>query len=73
MSDVQSDNADWYVPTTITAARIGSGVPSAYRLVRETDGALTLQGLYQWTQGLQGGMDWIDIPTIDRAAAMVPA
>jgi len=46
------------------ASRVESLTPTAYRLVKR-NGELLLQGAYQWTQGVNGGVEWRDIPTIE--------
>ena len=38
--------------------------PIGYRLGRR-NGELTLQGAYQWAQGLEGGVEWRDVPTVE--------
>jgi hypothetical protein len=48
----------------ITAARIESGTPAAYRLMEKLDGTHVLQGAYQWRQGIEGGHEWRDIETV---------
>jgi len=54
---------------TLSAARVESGVPVAYRLARyrtpEGFVHLKLQGAYQWTQGKAAGHEWRDIETVD--------
>jgi hypothetical protein len=55
--------------TTIVPTRVGSTVPVAYRLARyrTAEGAvhLKLQGAYRWTEGVNGGIEWRDIETVD--------
>lgn len=51
---------------TLGSARTVNLSTSAYRLVRESDGTLVLQGAHQWMQGLSGGVEWQDVPIIDR-------
>lgn len=49
----------------ISAARVGSNDPVAYRLGRR-NGELVLQGAFKWTQGLhEYGMEWRDIPIVE--------
>lgn len=48
----------------ITAARIESTTPAAYRLMQKTDGRLVLQGAYTWSKGSVGGHEWRDIETV---------
>jgi len=48
-------------PVTFSAARVESGLPLAYRLIRRNDGNggqdYVLQGLFTWRQGFsQGGI-----------------
>lgn len=45
-------------------ARLQSTQATAYRLMQKLDGTLILQGAFGWTEGLNGGHEWIDIPTI---------
>jgi hypothetical protein len=40
--------------------------PTAYRLMQKKDGQLVLQGAFRWEQGVNGGFDWQDIPTVDE-------
>lgn len=50
--------------THIPNVRTESSTPTAYRLINKLDGALVLQGLYQWYEGLStAGCEWKDIPT----------
>lgn len=54
----------------VVAARVESGVPKAYRLIRRGDGngsmIPVLQGLFTWTQGCnQYGAEWRDLETQD--------
>lgn len=49
---------------TIGAARVESGTPVAYRLMRKKAGTLVLQGAYTWwQQGWGSALKWRDIPT----------
>lgn len=48
----------------VTAARIENSAPSAYRLMEKKDGSLVLQGAYNWSQGMEGGHEWRDVPTV---------
>ena len=55
---------------TITAARVESNVPLAYRLIRRGDGnggmVPVLQGMFTWTQGAEYGREWRDLETQDE-------
>ena len=45
--------------------RTENSTPIAYRLVSRS-GTLTLQGLFQWTEGwTKSGGEWRDIPTVE--------
>ena len=54
---------------TISAARVGKGVPDVYRLVTKEDGngntIYALQGYFTWTQGFEYGGEWRDLETQD--------
>jgi hypothetical protein len=54
-------------PVTFSAARVESGLPLAYRLIRRNDGNggqdYVLQGLFTWRQGFSQGGDWRDLET----------
>lgn len=49
----------------MTPVRTESSKPEAYRLCRKADGILILQGLFTWAEGMMGGVDWRDLPTVD--------
>lgn len=58
------------IEASIGAARVGSSLPDAYRLVTEDDGngntVYTLQGYFTWRQGWsQRGGEWRDLETQD--------
>ena len=44
--------------------RIESLSTDGYRFTIKQDGELVLQGEYRWTQGLESGTEWRDIPTV---------
>jgi hypothetical protein len=44
--------------------RQDSDRPITYRRVIYPDGRETLQGGYPWVQGVQGGIDWRDMPVV---------
>lgn len=52
------------------AARVGSWIPVAYRLIRRGDGngnmIPMLQGLFTWTEGTKRGAEWRDFETQDE-------
>lgn len=55
----------------VVAARVESGTPKAYRLIRRGDGngnmIPVLQGLFTWTQGSgRYGAEWRDLETQDE-------
>ena len=45
--------------------RVESGTPTAYRLKKQVNGTVILQGLFHWQEGMAGGMDWRDLPTVE--------
>lgn len=47
-----------------TSGRTESGTPTAYRLAQDPWGKIMLQGAYQWSDGMDGGFEWRDIPTV---------
>ena len=47
----------------VSSVRIERPLPD-YRLVRK-NGVLALQRAYGWANGMDGGVDWRDEPTID--------
>lgn len=55
---------------TLTASRVESSIPVAYRLVRRGDGngnmLPVLQGLFTWRQGVECGGEWRDLETQDE-------
>jgi hypothetical protein len=52
--------------TPINAARrVESNFPSGYRLARDKAGVLSLQGAFHWSEGLNGGIEWRTIPTVE--------
>jgi hypothetical protein len=46
--------------------RVVYDTPSEYRLVRRDSCTYVLQGAYRWTEGIETGIKWIDLPTIDE-------
>jgi hypothetical protein len=66
MKNANLENGTFYV-ANIAAAKVRSNQPVAYRLMQKEDGTLVLQGAFYWTQGMSGGHDWEDIPTIIEA------
>ncbi len=62
---------------TLAQARIGSNVPTAYRLIhRKYEGGeseYVLQGLFTWTQGLiECGAEWRDLATQEEDSQNTP-
>ena len=55
---------------TIAPARVESGIPAAYRLIRRKDGngnmIPMLQGLFTWTEATKRGAEWRDLETQDE-------
>ena len=51
----------------ISAARTGSTIPKAYRLIMQDDGngntLPALQGLFTWTEGSNHGAEWRTLET----------
>ncbi len=45
-------------------ARVENGQAKAYRLARR-NGKLVLQACFLWTQGLDHGHEWCDVPIVD--------
>lgn len=56
--------APTYSTHQLGAALIESGNPHNYRLMKKLDGKTVLQGAYSWQQGLNGGFEWKDVPTV---------
>jgi hypothetical protein len=58
----------WWASTA--AARVESGIPFAYRLIRRGDGhgnmIPVLQGLFTWTESTKCGAEWRDLETQDE-------
>lgn len=58
---------------TIGAARVGSTVPSVYRLVTKDDGnggiAYAMQAYFTWTEGSRRGGEWRELETQDQTTA----
>lgn len=52
------------IDVTIGASKVKSLQASSYRLLQKADGTIVLQGAFGWTEGVNGGYDWEDIPTI---------
>ena len=54
-------------PLPISAARVESGLPKAYRLIMRADGngnmLPALQGLFAWTEGSNYGAEWRTLET----------
>jgi hypothetical protein len=54
----------------VVAARVGSILPVAYRLIRRGDGngnmIPVLQGMFTWQQGEEFGREWRDLETQDE-------
>jgi hypothetical protein len=46
--------------------RVEFSNPDSYRLAKDPSGNLTLQGRFVWRQGSASGIDWRDIPTVDK-------
>ena len=51
-------------PVFVSAGRVESGNPMAYRLYKDPWGNLHLQGCYQWSEGIRGGFEWRTIETV---------
>jgi hypothetical protein len=53
----------------VSPARVESGLPAGYRLIRKDAGSgniiYVLQGLYLWVQGNKRGREWRDLETQD--------
>ena len=47
-----------------STARVGSGRPSQFRFAQYPDGSTRLQGVHEWRSDVEGGVTWIDIPTV---------
>ena len=62
--ETESWNADGVEGWRGSAARIEHTTPSSYRLARESNGNLVLQGAYMWADGSSSGAEWRDIPTV---------
>ena len=49
-----------------TPQSYSSGTAIGYRLVKEPNGELTLQGAYSWWSAQSAGFEWRDIATVNR-------
>lgn len=45
-------------------ARIEAAFPNGFRMAVYPDGSRRLQGAYSWTQGVEGGVIWRDVPEV---------
>jgi hypothetical protein len=66
-----------FIFATLAQPRIGSNVPSAYRLIhRKYEGGeseYVLQGLFTWTEGYgERGAEWQDLPTQEEDSQNTP-
>jgi hypothetical protein len=50
--------------SNVNQSKLRSAIAREYRLLQKTDGTIVLQGAFGWTEGVNGGFDWEDIPTI---------
>lgn len=68
MTMTDNNNSGRIINISFGAARVEDTMAKAYRLGRR-NGELVLQGCFQWTQGLDYGHEWRDIPIVDLDAA----
>jgi hypothetical protein len=61
----------------LASPRVGSSVPTAYRLIRRKyeggESEYVLQGLFTWTEGMANyGAEWQDLPTQEEDSQNTP-